>query len=72
MIGSLGHSCFLKHQCFLCSKQVGSNGKAWPLRSLVIDLICLPTLALSLTELPCIVNSLKFCAHGALGMLAYK
>lgn len=39
---------------------------------LVIDLICLPTLALSLTELPCTVNLLKFYAHGALGMLAYK
>ena len=63
---------FLKTPVLSVFKASWFKWKAWPLRPLVIDLICLPTLALSLTELPCIVNSLKFYAHGALGMLAYK
>lgn len=78
MIGFLGHSHFLEHQCLLSAFKAssGSNGKQasqdCQCLPLVIDLTCLPILALSLTELPRIVNSLKFCAHGALGMLPCK
>lgn len=63
MIGLLDHFCSLEHQFLLSAFKAssGSNGKHG-----LSGLAMLPCHAPSLTELPCIVGPLGFCAHGPL------